>query len=87
MVIHQHVALGGFAADLGKIVHHDLIAALHEIDFNSLHSPLFKLIQRRNQLVIQRLPRCPKNQSDIFLLGIRDQLIHVELRRDLKQIA
>jgi hypothetical protein len=56
MEIHQHVALRRLATDLGVIVHHDLIAALHEIHFNALDSPFLKLIERGYQLVVQGFP-------------------------------
>ena len=59
MEIYQHVALGGLAAHLIEVVDHDLIAALHEVHFNSLDPPLIELIQRGNQLVVECLPRGP----------------------------
>ena len=46
-----------------------------------------KLIERRNQLIIQRLPRRPQNKSDVLLLRVGDQLFHVHFRHDFQQIA
>ena len=86
MKVHQHVALRRLPTDARKIVDHDLIAALHEVHLDALHSPLLKLIECRNQLIIQRLPRRPQNEADVLLLRVIDQLLHVQVRSHFQQI-
>jgi len=51
--IDQHFALRGFEADPAIEVHHHLVAALHEVDFNPLDAPLRILIESGNQLIVE----------------------------------
>src|SRR5215472_7143661 len=57
--IDNEMAFRSFSQHAPKVLEHDLITALHEVNLDSLDAPLFKLIHRRNQLVIKCLPRRP----------------------------
>ena len=87
MEINQHVALRGLAANFMVIVHHQLVAALHKVNFDSFDSPFLELVERGSHLIVQRFPRGPKNQPDILLLRVCRQLLHVDFRHNLEQIA
>jgi hypothetical protein len=83
----QHFALGRFSTDFMVVVDQNLIAALHEINFDSLDTPFLILIQRGNQLIIQRFPYHPQYHANIFLFRVRRQLFHVYFRHDVQHIA
>src|SRR5467141_4733061 len=61
--IDEHFTFGGFAANFMVEVDQQLIVALHEVDFDSLDAPLSILIESRDQLIVERLPNHPKNDS------------------------
>src|SRR5207253_5191879 len=54
--IDEHLALRGFAAHLIVEIDQLLVVALHEIDLDSFDSPLRVLIERWNQLIVERFP-------------------------------
>src|SRR5215471_16110939 len=87
MKIDQQLSISRLAAQSVVEIDHELIVPLHEIDLDASDSPLLELIERRLELVIQRLPHAPENDPNILLLAIRNQLLDIHSRHYLEQIA
>src|SRR5207245_9087675 len=68
------------------VVEQKLVTALHEVNLYSLDAPFRELIERRLELIVERLPDHPKNDSDILLFGISREFFHVDFRYDFEQI-
>src|SRR5215467_7304000 len=87
MKIDQQLSISRLAAQSVVEIDHELIVPLHEIDLDAFDSPLLELIERRLELVIQRLPHAPENDPDILLLAISDQFLDIHSRHYLEQVA
>ena len=85
--VNEHFALGRFAADFMIVVDQQLVTSLHEVDLNSFDAPFGKLFERRLKLIVERLPDHPKNDADVFLLGIGSQFFHVDFGNDLEHVS
>src|SRR5207245_8579695 len=58
--------------------------SLHDaLPIYSFDAPFGKLFERRLKLIVERLPDHPKNDADVFLLGIGSQFFHVDFGNDL----
>src|SRR5215471_12848547 len=87
MKIDQQLSISRLAAQSVVEIDHELIVPLHEIDLDAFDSPLLELVERRLELVVQRLPHAPENDSDILLLAIGNEFLNIHLRDYLEQIA
>src|SRR5215831_20656211 len=77
MKIDQQLSISRLAAQSVVKIDHELVVPLHEIDLDAFDSPLLELVERRLELVIQRLPYAPENDPDILLLAIGNQLLDI----------
>src|SRR5262249_311618 len=85
--VHKHFAFGAFGTQLMIEIHQQLVVALHEVNFDSLDSPLGVLIEGGPHLVGEGFPDYPKDYADVFLFGVPGQLLDVDFGNDVANVA
>ena len=85
--INKHPVLSSFGGHFVIVVDHPLVVALHEVDLDSLHAPLFILRQCLIDPVMEALPHHPEYDADILRSSVGTDLFHVKSVSHVKHIA
>ena len=76
--IHEQMMLGCFSCYTFVVVHHPLVATVHEVNLHTLHAPFFEL-REEVEIVFYTQPSEPKDHAYILFLTITDQFLQVEI--------
>ena len=79
MEIHEQLVLGCFGGHAFVIVHHPLVASVHEVNLHTLHAP-FRKLGKEFRMVFCTQPGEPKDYAHILFLAITDELVQVHIR-------
>ena len=79
MKIDKQMVLGSLSGYSFIIIHHPLVTSVHEVDFDSLHTPFLESL-KQPEIVFYSEPCQPKHNAYIFFFAITNEFMHIYRR-------